>query len=544
MEKKYKLMGTIFVVFACSLISCNKEETKQDDSNQYYLAKFLNYDGFPLYYTYVKSGESVNYKGPNPTRSNSDDDLKFYQFTGWDHSLDDIRSDTTFTATYREGNRYLATFVSGDDVLQTYRINEGTTPKYEGAEPFKDENEQGMYAFNGWSPTLSPITSDSTYTAQFEFITKDKYITILNDNNEQIHTNFDYPYEFYNLNDDPTTENNEIAEYLYKNGHKGGFSGAKGYEINWTCIKNDYKDFVIEVSSNSNLESIDYSFTITNSNIYTIYNLAPGTYYYRVKEASGLGWSEIKSFTFVDALRTIYTNNEVSNMRDIGGYKTSNNKHIKYGYIYRSAQLNNMSNNGYTEKLFKNVLGIKTELDVRFDSSSISYQNSIHPMDGVTYQRYGLTDAYPNMITSENTITDIKNIFDLLVTPNALPLDFHCTNGADRTGYLALLIEGALGITDEDIYRDYEMTSFTAQNNYYQPRCDVTVENDVYGFRSDGYRETTWQNGSFEQVILDMKEGYSSADASIADTVYNFLTIKCGVSVSTINQLRELLLED
>ena len=38
---------------------------------------------------------------------------------------------------------------------------------------------------------------------------------------------------------------------------------------------------------------------------------------------------------------------------------------------------------------------------------------------------------------------------------------FHCHIGADRTGYMAMLIEGLLGVSEKDCSIDYELTSFS-----------------------------------------------------------------------------------
>ena len=46
----------------------------------------------------------------------------------------------------------------------------------------------------------------------------------------------------------------------------------------------------------------------------------------------------------------------------------------------------------------------------------------------------------------------------LISEPGVCPAVFHCTAGKDRTGVLAAMTLGLLGIEDEDIARDYAMT--------------------------------------------------------------------------------------
>ena len=41
------------------------------------------------------------------------------------------------------------------------------------------------------------------------------------------------------------------------------------------------------------------------------------------------------------------------------------------------------------------------------------------------------------------------------------PVYFHCAIGRDRTGTLAFLLEGLLGMSKSDIYKDYELTNFS-----------------------------------------------------------------------------------
>jgi protein-tyrosine phosphatase len=53
------------------------------------------------------------------------------------------------------------------------------------------------------------------------------------------------------------------------------------------------------------------------------------------------------------------------------------------------------------------------------------------------------------------------NALRLLAVPDAMPAVFHCAAGKDRTGLLAMLVLGSLGVASDDIVEDYALTSVT-----------------------------------------------------------------------------------
>ena len=63
---------------------------------------------------------------------------------------------------------YTVTWNNWDDTeLDTYEIEEGATPTYDGEVPAKAADGDHMYVFSGWTPELAPVTEDVTYTATF-----------------------------------------------------------------------------------------------------------------------------------------------------------------------------------------------------------------------------------------------------------------------------------------------------------------------------------------------------------------------------------------
>ena len=49
----------------------------------------------------------------------------------------------------------------------------------------------------------------------------------------------------------------------------------------------------------------------------------------------------------------------------------------------------------------------------------------------------------------------------------------HCGGGMDRTGYFSFVLNGLLGVVEEDLYRDYILSSFSYIAT--QPRVAATV---------------------------------------------------------------------
>ncbi len=67
--------------------------------------------------------------------------------------------------------------------------------------------------------------------------------------------------------------------------------------------------------------------------------------------------------------------------------------------------------------------------------------------------------AYQN-IDSESGRNSFAKIFPILLNPDNYPMDCHCWGGQDRTGTLAYILNGLLGVDDEELWLDWEATCF------------------------------------------------------------------------------------
>lgn len=151
----------------------------------------------------------------------------------------------------------------------------------------------------------------------------------------------------------------------------------------------------------------------------------------------------------------------VRNVRDIGGWTG-----IRAGRAFRGTEAdclpaasvgtNNYHNLSVTEKgiaTLRGQLHIRTDLDLRKASECPHPDRS--PL-GVRLVRapvrpyLELFDTTNAWAVALRTFADARNY----------PIYFHCWGGADRTGVLALLLEGLCGTSEADATIDYELTTF------------------------------------------------------------------------------------
>lgn len=296
----------------------------------------------------------------------------------------------------------------------------------------------------------------------------------------------------------------------------------------------------------------------TERDRYSPGTLYPDTeYWWRVTDANGLT-SPIGSFVTDDAPRLIRARERIDargvrNMRDLGGYRTADGKAVRFDMLFRGGQLlypNNESTyvstilNDYGRAVI-GAIGLRTEIDLRDDSDYGGQEKAAFEGCGylrVTYRGY--TSIFPESAYPETSFADprsfeaFQRIFAILANEENYPVYFHCRIGQDRTGTLAYLILGLIGVDYETITKDYELTQFSAVCSGMDRKKDWTFTGN--GVPPGTHHETAvWE--TMHSVMLS---AYGTGSGRLQDAVANYLITECGITQEQIDSIRRILLTD
>jgi protein-tyrosine phosphatase len=162
----------------------------------------------------------------------------------------------------------------------------------------------------------------------------------------------------------------------------------------------------------------------------------------------------------------------VHNFRDMGGYATADGRHLRARRLFRADGLDRL-----TPADIDTIrpLGLNTVIDLRTEAEIDRrgrFPFEAMPVDwyhlsviDVTWDRADVLTGneedylyaqYASMLAYGEP--RFLEAFLVLGLPGAFPAVFHCAAGKDRTGLLAALLLGALGVDDDTIAHDYELT--------------------------------------------------------------------------------------
>lgn len=230
------------------------------------------------------------------------------------------------------------------------------------------------------------------------------------------------------------------------------------------------------------------------------------------------------------------------NFRDIGGYPVRGGGLTRWGAVYRSDSLHNLT---VADLPTFDALGVKTIYDLRRAREIGRWpgpREFVHleipggeldlvPVTQLRTRRDAeewLAADYAGMLDRAAAAFGI--LFTRLAGDGLLPAVLHCLGGKDRTGLSVALLLTLLGVDRDTVLDDYELTS-----EYQRPRLPEVVERFVAsGMTRDAAEGVLGTpRWAMAQALSELDDAYGGIEP--------YLLGPCGVAQETITALRGCL---
>jgi protein-tyrosine phosphatase len=241
------------------------------------------------------------------------------------------------------------------------------------------------------------------------------------------------------------------------------------------------------------------------------------------------------------------------NFRDLGGYRTADGRHVKWGKLFRSGSPKWLTAADYR---YLEGRGIRVVCDFRStgerqhepyawpasrgprmlaDDYEMSQAGIMPPMraDMTPEQaKRVMTDMYPQILSQFGS--QYRRMFQELLAGHA-PLAFNCSAGKDRTGIAAALILTALGVPRQTVIEDY-----TLSNRYFDARRAATSHAggtaDWGGMQPEAMKQFMLADPSYIEAAFEVIDGHAGG-------VNGYLHDELGLSAADLARLHRLYTE-
>ena len=283
------------------------------------------------------------------------------------------------------------------------------------------------------------------------------------------------------------------------------------------------KDAVVKYGFNSDFSDAKSRMVLDGSDMAYMPNLIPGNTYYFKVEAGEEVLTQGK-FQVEGPVRMIYAPS-INNIRDIGGWTVQDGKTVRYGLIYRGGEANGLHPSVADDRQTLIDLGVGAEIDLRKDNNYDSGNGQVgkcafgFPKADYFFKEGGY-DCKLEHLTNTASKNRYKQWFPFIVDhiKEGKAVYYHCVWGADRTGLVSVLLEGLLGLSQEQMNLEYELTSLS-----------------FAGLRpKSGYAD-----GDHQKLIEKIK---TYEGETLRDKFDTYWTKEVGVSQELIDEFRSIML--
>lgn len=221
----------------------------------------------------------------------------------------------------------------------------------------------------------------------------------------------------------------------------GFFTIPEPVRFRW---ETDEENSVLEISETADFSCIE-KIECTEAEK-SVYNLKKNTQYFWRVNGSEVCFFRTDSVT----PRWLYADGIV-NFRDLGAEKTKDGKTVRQGLIFRGIKLEDKITPDGIET-FRN-LGIRSEIDLRKEAEG--KLTECYAGSDIKYI-FHVCNGYEDFLNDPPERT--AQLIGYFADESNYPVYFHCHGGADRTGTLAFMLGAILGLDDETLLRNYELT--------------------------------------------------------------------------------------
>ena len=236
------------------------------------------------------------------------------------------------------------------------------------------------------------------------------------------------------------------------------------------------------------------------------------------------------------------------NFRDLGGYPAAGGRRVRWGRVFRSDAL--LLDDTDLEDLAH--LGLRTVYDLRSGEERENFPNRLPEglnvveiplinrsegeeapvIDDTDDGEAFLAQLYLHVL--DRSAETFASILSGIADEDNLHVVFHCAAGKDRTGMVAALLLAVLGVSDEDIVADYELTSrYRRAERLAEAMERMREQRNIAPEVVAGIMKTPrW---ALESALEQLSNRHGSVDG--------YLTGPGGVSPDVPGKLRDLLLE-
>ena len=214
-----------------------------------------------------------------------------------------------------------------------------------------------------------------------------------------------------------------------------------------------------------------------------------------------------------------------SNFRDLGGYRTSDGRVVRWRQIFRSNHLGHLT---AADTDIVRAVGLRSAFDLRGREERTAAACgleaiTVHPLPieptvvaalrarlaagslSSSDAREIMRESYRSYV--RHNTHSFRALFAHLLQDHA-PLVIHCTAGKDRTGFACALVLHALGVPDDVIAEDYLLTNRLYQRD---PASGTDLPEDVR--EAIGSVETSYLAAAFGAIHAD----YGGLDLYLKD---------------------------